>query len=177
MRQPIGKRLRFEIFKRDGFACQYCGATPPGALLEVDHIHPVAAGGGNEADNLVTACFNCNRGKSARLLSAVPKSLSDKAEETNEREAQIAGYAAVMDAARDRLEDDAWRVVEILEPGATEYSVSRLIGIKRFVRDLGVHEVLDAADITTARKGYASAAFKYFCGVCWNKIRAKGEQV
>lgn len=57
-RSAIGKKLRFEIFKRDGFACQYCGATPPGALLEIDHIHPVSSGGSNESDNLITACFS-----------------------------------------------------------------------------------------------------------------------
>jgi len=28
-RTPISKRVRFEVFKRDGFQCQYCGASPP----------------------------------------------------------------------------------------------------------------------------------------------------
>lgn len=30
---------------------------------EVDHIVPVAAGGGNELENLATACRRCNRQK------------------------------------------------------------------------------------------------------------------
>lgn len=34
-RKSISKKVRFEVFKRDGFSCQYCGATPPGALLHV----------------------------------------------------------------------------------------------------------------------------------------------
>lgn len=45
-RKAISKKTRFEVFKRDRFTCQYCGATPPGVLLHIDHIHPVAEGGG-----------------------------------------------------------------------------------------------------------------------------------
>lgn len=29
----ISKRLRFEVFKRDGFVCQYCGNHPPAVVL------------------------------------------------------------------------------------------------------------------------------------------------
>lgn len=68
-RKSTGKRLRFEIFKRDGFACQYCGAQPPDAVLVVDHITPVAAGGTNDPLNLITACEPCNQGKADKVLS------------------------------------------------------------------------------------------------------------
>jgi len=67
-RKTISKKNRFEIFKRDKFTCHYCGKTPPGVLLEVDHIKPVFEGGTNELINLITACFDCNRGKGARKL-------------------------------------------------------------------------------------------------------------
>lgn len=67
-RQSLSKKLRFEVFKRDSFTCQYCGAQPPKVVLEVDHIHPVAEGGGNEQENLITACDKCNRGKGKRTL-------------------------------------------------------------------------------------------------------------
>lgn len=172
-REAISKSERFEIFKRDKFTCQYCGATPPGAVLHVDHIVPVAHGGGKSEDNLITACQACNQGKAARSLTSVPKSLSDKAAEVAEREAQIAGYAAIMDAARERLDNDIWRVAEELHPGASEgYSRDKLNGIKRFITALGVHEVLEAADLATSKYGVASnRSFKYFCGVCWRKVR------
>jgi|GEM_PF-1003982 hypothetical protein len=68
-RKNISKKLRFEIFKRDSFRCQYCGATAPDVLLRVDHINPVSNGGDNNILNLVTSCFDCNSGKSDRLLS------------------------------------------------------------------------------------------------------------
>ena len=68
-RKSTGKRLRFEIFKRDGFTCQYCGAQPPEAVLVIDHIKPVSEGGDNDPLNLITACESCNQGKSNKLLN------------------------------------------------------------------------------------------------------------
>ena len=68
-REPLSKGIRFEVFKRDNFTCQYCGAKAPDVILEVDHINPIKLGGTNEIMNLVTSCFNCNRGKSAKKLS------------------------------------------------------------------------------------------------------------
>ncbi len=68
---PIGKSLRFDIFARDSFTCQYCGKRPPDTVLEVDHIHPVSKGGSDEILNLITACYDCNRGKRAKIISEV----------------------------------------------------------------------------------------------------------
>lgn len=65
----ISKRIRFEIFKRDGFCCQYCGSRPPEVVLEVDHIDPRSNGGNDDEINLITSCFECNRGKSNRTLN------------------------------------------------------------------------------------------------------------
>ena len=64
----MSKKLRFEVFSRDSFTCQYCGISPPDANLHVDHIIPVAAGGTNDIDNLATACQSCNTGKGADIL-------------------------------------------------------------------------------------------------------------
>jgi hypothetical protein len=68
-RKPLSKKPRFEVFKRDSFRCQYCGAEAPSVLLHVDHIAPVADGGTNDILNLVTACAACNAGKAAVPLS------------------------------------------------------------------------------------------------------------
>lgn len=68
---PIGKTLRFEIFARDSFTCQYCGIRPPDVVLEVDHIHPVSKGGSDDSINLTTACFECNRGKRAKVITDI----------------------------------------------------------------------------------------------------------
>jgi hypothetical protein len=65
----LSLRKRFAIFNRDRFTCRYCGRKAPDVQLEVDHITPVSAGGSDEPANLTTACFDCNRGKSARRVS------------------------------------------------------------------------------------------------------------
>lgn len=61
----VSRRLRFEILARDGHTCRYCGAAAPDVKLTVDHVIPVALGGGDEPNNLVTACADCNSGKSS----------------------------------------------------------------------------------------------------------------
>lgn len=45
-RTDLTKRIRFEVFKRDKFTCQYCGQESPEVILNVDHVDPVANGGG-----------------------------------------------------------------------------------------------------------------------------------
>jgi hypothetical protein len=63
-RKGLSKRLRFEVFKRDSFKCQYCGRCAPDVVLNIDHIKAVADGGADHPANLVTACKGCNGGKS-----------------------------------------------------------------------------------------------------------------
>ena len=62
-RQPIPRKLRHEVFKRDGYRCRECGASKDETSLEIDHITPVARGGTNDIDNLQTLCRECNRMK------------------------------------------------------------------------------------------------------------------
>lgn len=63
----ISKRLRFDVLSRDQFRCVYCGVGPQGARLQVDHKIPKSKGGTNNIHNLVTACLDCNLGKSDRI--------------------------------------------------------------------------------------------------------------
>lgn len=177
VRKQVSKRLRFEVFKRDGFECQYCGAHPPKAILHVDHIVPVAEGGGNEIDNLVYSCADCNLGKSAISLSSVPQSLKEKAEEIKEREDQLRGYHEIIESKRNRIEQEAWRVAEVFSLGCSDvggdgFYRSCLLSIKKFIEQIGVHECIEAAEFAVA-KGFCSEdrEFRYFCGICWAKIK------
>ena len=173
-RQPLSPRTRFEVFKRDGFVCQYCGAHPPDVLLHCDHIHPVAEGGENDTDNLVTACSRCNQGKSDVLLTVIPQSLESKAADVAEREAQVAGWHQILQARRDRIEEEKWAIAEALEPGSSTHGFNKrsLLSIVRFLDRLPFHMVLEAAEITNARMHFhgSAARFRYFCAVCWNKV-------
>lgn len=60
--------MRMAVLARDGYRCIYCGRRPPECILEVDHVLPRAAGGLDIATNLVTACRDCNGGKSDQPL-------------------------------------------------------------------------------------------------------------
>jgi hypothetical protein len=65
----ISLSYRFDIFKRDNYSCQLCGKTAKdGIKLEIDHKIPKSKGGNNTPDNLWILCFDCNRGKSDKLL-------------------------------------------------------------------------------------------------------------
>lgn len=90
-RKPLSKKIRFEVFKRDSFKCQYCGRSAPEVVLHVDHIKPVAEGGTNDIMNLITACAECNLGKGKRKLSdsSVIEKQRKQLEELNERREQL----------------------------------------------------------------------------------------
>jgi len=65
-RNGLSPRERWQVFNRDNFTCQYCGKNTrndKNIMLEVDHIKPVAEGGTNDIENLVTSCHQCNHGK------------------------------------------------------------------------------------------------------------------
>lgn len=170
-RKSLSKKLRFDVFKRDSFVCQYCGAHPPEVILHCDHIVAVAVGGKDVIDNLVTACSACNLGKGARDLMVAPTSMRDKSREIQEREEQLLAYQAVMQARRDRIEEEIWRVLDLMKPGVQSVSKDQFQSAKRFIERLGYHEVLDAADIAAAHDFNFDGRFRYFCGICWNKVR------
>lgn len=69
-RAPIPAKLRFSVLMRDGFRCRYCGrtASEPEVVLHVDHVVPLSAGGATSEANLLTACAECNLGKSTRAI-------------------------------------------------------------------------------------------------------------
>jgi 5-methylcytosine-specific restriction endonuclease McrA len=57
---------RRNIFKRDHFTCQYCGAQPGSEELTLDHVIPRSQGGESRWENCVLACLACNKRKADR---------------------------------------------------------------------------------------------------------------
>ena len=85
-RKSISKKIRFEVFKRDGFTCAYCGRSSivDKVKLAVDHIIPVKRGGSGDLDNLITSCKSCNAAKKDTLLSnKITESLVNRCKELN----------------------------------------------------------------------------------------------
>lgn len=175
-RKAITKKVRFDIFKRDGFCCAYCGRKPPKTTLEIDHIDPVFNGGDNSPENLITSCFDCNRGKGKCLLSSVPESLKQKAKRIKECELQLSEYRKIIDVQESRIKSDVWDVVhELFGAGRNEIRTDWFKSIRQFNDILGRAETLNAAEITSYKvlhKNFSDENhFKYFCGICWNKVK------
>lgn len=63
----VSKRLRYEILRRDGFKCRYCGRKSDEVALDVDHVVPSSLGGPDTPTNLVSACKDCNLGKGTSI--------------------------------------------------------------------------------------------------------------
>lgn len=47
-RKNINRDVRFEVYERDNYTCQYCGGKFDSESLSIDHLIPVTLGGHNE---------------------------------------------------------------------------------------------------------------------------------
>ncbi len=59
---------RKNIYRRDSYTCQYCGAKPGSRELSIDHIVPRSSGGKSTWTNCVLACTTCNSVKANRSI-------------------------------------------------------------------------------------------------------------
>lgn len=72
LRRPLGgmkrgvKFSRINVFARDEFRCQYCGARRAVPELNYDHVVPRVQGGKTVWENIVTSCYDCNSRKRGR---------------------------------------------------------------------------------------------------------------
>lgn len=57
------KYSKQNVFARDRWTCQYCGAKKEIAELTVDHVKPRSQGGITCWENVATACQECNSAK------------------------------------------------------------------------------------------------------------------
>lgn len=172
-RKSISKKIRFEVFKRDSFQCQYCGQLPPKVVLEIDHVHPVSKGGDNNIDNLLTACFECNRGKSDGLISSVPLSVADKTELLIEKQEQIKAYEKLIKSIKRKTKKQIDEVEEAFQMSFPNQAFTETfrVSIERFFNDLTPFEIVDSMHKACAKCDDPQQATRYFCGICWNKIR------
>lgn len=174
----VGKKKRFEVFKRDGFKCKYCGQSPPNVVLECDHIDPRCQGGDDEPHNLVTSCFDCNRGKGGVPLSVTPASLDEQLAQKMELVAQLTAMNDMLKKSHEAAQDHVDYVANHWFTSTDwELTAPELSSVRQFLRKMSIDRVLEAVDITAARKPDAvsrskqDAQFKYFCGVCWKLIK------
>ncbi len=60
---------RRNLYRRDRYTCQYCGARPGSEELTIEHIVPRSHGGRTTWLNCVLACVECNKRKANRRLN------------------------------------------------------------------------------------------------------------
>lgn len=153
----IGLKLRFEVFKRDGFKCQYCGRQTPVVVLEVDHVVPRAKGGTDDFENLVTSCFECNRGKRDGLLDdrAPVPDMHEQAVIMLERELQLKEYNTVKERVRQREDQDINALLDYWDEmaGGKARKLPEIASLRMFLRVIPREDIKDAMDTAFDRKG------------------------
>lgn len=176
-RKDIGKKVRFEVFKRDKFTCQYCGRMAPDVILEVDHIRPVAEGGNNGMTNLITSCRDCNRGKGkVRLtdnaeLKKQQDQLAELATKREQMELMMQWRESLLEFEREKVlyAKDYFESLTGFE--VTDAGIGKL---DKLVREFELPNVLTAMDISVSQyftdDGESAAiAFGKLGGICYNR--------
>lgn len=184
----VGKKIRFEVFKRDKFTCQYCGRSAPDVVLHADHIMPVSKGGDDDITNLVTSCQDCNLGKSNRLLSddAAIKKKKKQLDELQERREQL---EMMMEWQRSLLDLEDVAIEEVSEfwsevANGYHLNESGLKNLGKWVKRFGVNEVCKAmrvaadtyfkyGDQNKITHESVETAWSKVPGICYNDKRAK----
>lgn len=163
----ITKRTRFEVLRRDNYTCRYCHATD--SPLTIDHVTPVSLGGTDDPSNLVTACRDCNAGKTSSSPDATL--VADVSEDAIRWANAMRQAAAVL---AERLSDrDAYIGAFLNEWQSFRYVPESLLTTVGHFYELGLPEsvMVDVARTAcTARGIYDRPA--YFAGMCWKRVRA-----
>lgn len=183
-RKTITKKLRFEVFKRDGFKCQYCGRSAPDVVLQVDHITPVSKGGTNDLTNLITSCVECNQGKKATTLSdaSIVEKQRKQLSELNERREQLKMMAKWREELLNMEEEKLQIARKHWESSVQGYTLneSGLANLRKWLKRFPLEVILESIDASVAQylemgeKGYTHASveksFAYIPKICRVKI-------
>ena len=171
-RKNLSKSVRFEVFKRDSFKCQYCGKSAPDVVLEVDHIIPVAKGGDNDISNLITACFDCNRGKRDKKLTDKQsvKLQKEELDKLNARREQIEMIAEWRKELLNLMNESIDKIVEIinqefyLDIHLTDYGRRNF---SKCIKKYGFKETLNSSLIAFGKYNDIETAFNKIEGILY----------
>jgi len=181
----MSKKLRFTVFARDGYQCQYCGRTPPAVVLEPDHVVPVCDGGKDTEENLVTACFDCNRGKGRDpAVRPLRPAVKARTEQIKESEEQLAAYRELLRAQQARREGDVeaicqhFTAVNALCNRGDEWVITERgkQSVRQWLRDWTVEDLKDALSISIPRFAPDHHALFAYTGGILRKWRTEGRQ-
>lgn len=176
----VSKRTRFEVLRRDSHRCRYCGASAPDATLTIDHVIPTALGGTDTPDNLVTACRECNTGKSSSTSNA------DLVQDVKDDSIR---WSKAMQMAADRARQERNQVADYGMAFEEEWygyygykdwhlPAGWVDSVEGFHRAGLTIDDLKHALATSMSKDYIPPRmkFRYMCGVAWGMLRSMQEE-
>ena len=176
----VSKRLRFEILRRDNHTCRYCGQAAPDVKLTVDHVVPTTLGGTDDPTNLVTACADCNSGKSATppdaaIVADVSEKAAVYAESRHRAIQQWRARRADLEAAVARF-DEAWLMWgDGCGPGREEVErdTDWALSVERWiVAGMDVDDLIPLVSQAMRKPNVVSSkVWKYYCGIVWGHLR------
>lgn len=174
----VSRSLRFQILRRDNHACRYCGRSAPEVKLTVDHVVPETLGGSDHPSNLVTACADCNGGKSATPPDAatVAQVADDAARWAAAQQMvaeQMLGQRSKHEAMAERF-DKAWQLQgDYPRPSTWRRSVDTFLAA-----GLPIEILIDCVHAAhQTQKVSKGDAFRYMCGIAWSRVRTMREEV
>jgi hypothetical protein len=155
--------------------------------LTIDHVIPTALGGTDTPDNLVTACEDCNQGKTstapdseivsdvADFDAAFRKAMERASDEDRRKATEARGR-------RDEF-DRIWRQYQWKAQGdPTIHYAPRDAGwpnsIEGFTKaGLDMGDLADLVEVSVYADHVALAdKWKYFCGCCWSLVRQRQDR-
>lgn len=177
-RKPLSKKLRFTVFARDGFQCQYCGRNPPAVVLEPDHVIPVSAGGEDSEENLITACFDCNRGKAAGTATRPRRpAVPERTAEIAEAEEQLAAYRGMLQQRNQRMDAEVDQVAAYYEQLTNDTMYLTEPGrrsVRQWLQTWTVEDLREAFGIASDRNKLEKYWFMRYIGGILRKWREAG---
>lgn len=100
---------RINVYKRDGWKCQYCGKKPARDDISIDHVNPRALGGVSSFENCVLACTPCNAHKRDRTPQGAGMKLLREPKRPAWRPA-YAGHPIRLESWSNFVSDSYWSV-------------------------------------------------------------------
>lgn len=172
----VTKSLRYQVLRRDNHTCRYCGANAPDVTLRIDHVIPTALGGSDQPDNLVTACHDCNAGKSATPADAslIADVAQDALRWANAMK-RVTDLAQIDRSARYAVAKSVleyWDAVMsqyVHLPADWERSIAGFLA-----SGLTENDMIEAVHIASTKYGLGNRdRWPYFCGICNRMIRQR----
>ena len=159
------KSLR-RFLRQDAFRCAHCFRNPEQTYLRVvaalDNVTPLT--------RPFTICVDCIERPSLHQINDRPIFMEKELGVVADRKLQCDWYSAYLKSEKAKVRKSARGALEIL---GNDHSWLKedLESTTIFVERLGPDRVTQAARIAASKDLVSrKARFKYFAGVCWNKI-------